>query len=676
MENPIILITSSEDEAEGDIKQMKWRSKVDEYRMISDLSGSENLKEMTEAEGSARTKKRKRAKKSRNGAVCEDEYRIISDLSGFDNLKAMIEAEALVRRNKMEKKKKLEPLNQEDATANAANEKDELGKKEAVKIVEASKPGSVQVLEMIEPQNFVIDAVNEKEDASRITTGKTTKGIGIDDGVNSSELINPFLPSSRADRAISDVSCSRGIEDTVGAAVGAREKRRRRKKSKRITEQNEEMRGNNSVKNIKMENPIILIKSSEDEAEGDIKQMKWRSKGVEYRIISDLRGFENLKAMIEAEALNQEDATANAAKEKDELGKEEAVEIVEASKPESVQMSEMIEPQNFVIDAMNEKEDASTITSVETTKGIGVDDGVNSSELIDPFLPSSGADRAISDVSCSRGVEDMVGAVVVVKKKRRRRKKSKRRTEQNKVDAAKEEDDAKDNAVLRMLLRKPRYFDPTDWYWVTCSICGKENHTEASCKVRKRKKACFLCGRFNHIWKYCRQGQDCFIRNRTDHLVNGCPETGQKISPSSIICLICRDSGHDMFSCQGDYSADDLKEIQCYICHKFGHLCCVGFPDTAQNQISCYNCGESGHLGSECPNSCEASVGTNSPVPCYRCGEKGHIARQCSTNLKGKSRARLRICDILPTSTAMTRTGSSSISDNFLQAQERENNPL
>ncbi|XP_044491997.1 uncharacterized protein LOC123215806 isoform X2 [Mangifera indica] len=606
MENPIILITSSEDEAEGDIKQMKWRSKVDEYRMISDLSGSENLKEMTEAEGSARTKKRKRAKKSRNGAVCEDEYRIISDLSGFDNLKAMIEAEALVRRNKMEKKKKLEPLNQEDATANAANEKDELGKKEAVKIVEASKPGSVQVLEMIEPQNFVIDAVNEKEDASRITTGKTTKGIGIDDGVNSSELINPFLPSSRADRAISDVSCSRGIEDTVGAAVGAREKRRRRKKSKRITEQNE----------------------------------------------------------------------ANAAKEKDELGKEEAVEIVEASKPESVQMSEMIEPQNFVIDAMNEKEDASTITSVETTKGIGVDDGVNSSELIDPFLPSSGADRAISDVSCSRGVEDMVGAVVVVKKKRRRRKKSKRRTEQNKVDAAKEEDDAKDNAVLRMLLRKPRYFDPTDWYWVTCSICGKENHTEASCKVRKRKKACFLCGRFNHIWKYCRQGQDCFIRNRTDHLVNGCPETGQKISPSSIICLICRDSGHDMFSCQGDYSADDLKEIQCYICHKFGHLCCVGFPDTAQNQISCYNCGESGHLGSECPNSCEASVGTNSPVPCYRCGEKGHIARQCSTNLKGKSRARLRICDILPTSTAMTRTGSSSISDNFLQAQERENNPL
>lgn len=44
--------------------------------------------------------------------------------------------------------------------------------------------------------------------------------------------------------------------------------------------------------------------------------------------------------------------------------------------------------------------------------------------------------------------------------------------------------------------------------------------------------------------------------------------------------------------------------------------------------------------------------------------------------LQGKSRARLRICDILPTSTVMIRTGSSSISDNFLQAQERENNPL
>ena len=43
----------------------------------------------------------------------------------------------------------------------------------------------------------------------------------------------------------------------------------------------------------------------------------------------------------------------------------------------------------------------------------------------------------------------------------------------------------------------------------------------------------------------------------------------------------------------------DEQEIQCYVCKRYGHLCCVDFPDIRESrQISCYKCGHLGHLGS------------------------------------------------------------------------------
>lgn len=55
------------------------------------------------------------------------------------------------------------------------------------------------------------------------------------------------------------------------------------------------------------------------------------------------------------------------------------------------------------------------------------------------------------------------------------------------------------------------------------------------------------------------QGQDCFISKGSEHLANDCPEMDQGNNLSSNICLRCGDSGHDLFSCGGDYLADDLK---------------------------------------------------------------------------------------------------------------------
>ncbi|TKY45855.1 Cellular nucleic acid-binding protein like [Spatholobus suberectus] len=40
-----------------------------------------------------------------------------------------------------------------------------------------------------------------------------------------------------------------------------------------------------------------------------------------------------------------------------------------------------------------------------------------------------------------------------------------------------------------------------------------------------------------------------------------------------------------MFSCRNDYSVDDLKEVQCYVCKRLGHLCCVNTDDATQEKF-------------------------------------------------------------------------------------------
>ncbi|XP_010247154.1 PREDICTED: zinc finger CCHC domain-containing protein 7-like [Nelumbo nucifera] len=186
-----------------------------------------------------------------------------------------------------------------------------------------------------------------------------------------------------------------------------------------------------------------------------------------------------------------------------------------------------------------------------------------------------------------------------------------------------------DNIVLRKLLRGPRYFDPQEGSFDKCYNCGEEGHTAASCTSKKRKKPCFVCGSFEHGAKRCKQGLECFICKRKGHRAKDCPEKDQRGSQNSKICLRCGDIGHDMYSCRNDYAPDDLKEIQCYVCKNFGHLCCVGMDCTAR-EVSCYNCGQSGHTGLGCAKSRGETSGTGSPTLCYKCGEEGHIARGCT----------------------------------------------
>ncbi|CAK9185264.1 unnamed protein product [Ilex paraguariensis] len=119
-----------------------------------------------------------------------------------------------------------------------------------------------------------------------------------------------------------------------------------------------------------------------------------------------------------------------------------------------------------------------------------------------------------------------------------------------------------DNMVLRKLLRDPRYFHSPESSWGMCYNCGEDDHTEANCTLRKRKKPCYICGGFKHNAKRCKQYEP-HIYNRKGCLTKVFPEKDAAKDQSLDIYLRCGDSGHNMFSCNNnEYSSDDLRVVQ------------------------------------------------------------------------------------------------------------------
>ncbi|XWS56122.1 hypothetical protein CRYUN_Cryun09bG0059400 [Craigia yunnanensis] len=408
---------------------------------------------------------------------------------------------------------------------------------------------------------------------------------------------------------------------------------------------------------------------------------QWRSKAEEYQMISNLTGFDSLRAMMEGEATlkrrkrrrrrnrnrkkNNNEFQFHAeqpvavddgqpAIDTEQAGRDEAVKTVEVSKWDLIEISDTDVPQKpNVHTVVRENKMIETVQAVKSrTEGNG--DEAGPKEVIDLCSSSSEDDGLISNISSRKSTGEMVSAESTINEdgKTVRRKELKTVVAEETVDAGKKEMHAEkpkcietvkspeksaESAVLRKLLRKPRYFDS----WARCFSCGEDHAAAANCRLQKRVKACFLCGSLQHVGTHCAQGQYWFVCGG-GHQANDCLEK-QEESKNYIICLRCGDSGHDMFSCRSDYSPDDLKKIRCYICNDFGHLSCVKLPDTSPTEVSCYNCGQSGHLGSECSKCPKVAGESKSPALCYRCREEGHFARTCTLSRKHARRVQAKM---------------------------------
>lgn len=61
--------------------------------------------------------------------------------------------------------------------------------------------------------------------------------------------------------------------------------------------------------------------------------------------------------------------------------------------------------------------------------------------------------------------------------------------------------------------------------------------------------------------------------------------------------------------CKYEYTEDNLKSVQSYVCKRFGHLCSVEPCDSPPSlwAVSCFRCGQLGHTGLSCGRYIEGS---------------------------------------------------------------------
>ena len=170
------------------------------------------------------------------------------------------------------------------------------------------------------------------------------------------------------------------------------------------------------------------------------------------------------------------------------------------------------------------------------------------------------------------------------------------------------------NMVLKRLLRPARYFDG-----LMTNPCYNP--------TKPRRKPCLICASVQHVTKHCSM----------NHPDKDC-------SDKTSVCLRCGGLGHEMGLCKYEYTEDDLKNVQCYVCKSFGHLCCVEPCDSPPSlwTVSCYRCGELGHTGLSCGRHHEGSPDIQSGFGRVKEDEKKkrRLATSAAISELGKKRER------------------------------------
>ncbi|KAF5455905.1 hypothetical protein F2P56_025434 [Juglans regia] len=338
LEVPIILVTSSEDEDEHVVTNVsKIRKHEDEYRLISDLSGFDNLRAMVEADALLRAKRMERKKtikketeRKRTGKTekitfvnvepelenpliflessedeeannvkkrkYEDEHKGISDLTG---LRAMIEAKALKRRNKRKRYTKKEK-NMAERVEKSIPLKMESKIEKPMILIASSKYGDANMdKRKLEDEYKVIsdlsgfDNLRDMYEAEAIVRSKKRKRRKKKIECNAQEKV-----SVDAMNEMKQLDRNKALDSTEALITESVEEKNMTQRSQKIMKANMESA---------IERPMNLAATINDE---DANNTKKRKRKDEYRMISDLTNFDNLRAMYDAEAFMRTRKTA------------------------------------------------------------------------------------------------------------------------------------------------------------------------------------------------------------------------------------------------------------------------------------------------------------------------------------------------------------------------------
>ncbi|XP_028103116.1 uncharacterized protein LOC114302311 isoform X2 [Camellia sinensis] len=513
-----------------------------------------------------------------------DEYQTLADLTNFPNLSSTLAFKATRRKNRKKKKNK--------------NRKIEIGVQNDTE-QHHQKPGQMQVTEGANLQQLVILSddsdfeVTKKIDSCKMDNKETMQSIeaerirenskeeeerrnNVGVGIGNDKVRNGHISKMEEYQMLADLTNFPNLASMLAFEATWRKNRKKKKKNKKrklkIRAQNDkeqhhqkpeqvatieapnlqelvtlpDTNENRGIKNgqsceINREDTTELREEkkqnnnkNEEELKGDNAGVQSAdhkvsnghvSKADEYKMLMDLTDFPNLAALLAFEATQRNNGT------KKKKNKKRKIEL---------------KVPNNMADVAKEETHTNTCKAIETTKAFKVDDN-----------PSS---FVIADLYLSNSQEDTVNAV----------------EEDKQADSSREiipylpkPVKSMDEIVPRKLLCRPRYFNHPE--------SSRVMATPVTRKMQKKKKPCFICGGLNHNVTHCKQVIDCSVCSGRGHLANDCPEKYAIKDESSKFCLRCGDSGHDLFSCSSDYSYDDLKEIRCFVCKAFGHLCCVDY---------------------------------------------------------------------------------------------------
>ncbi|WJX64362.1 hypothetical protein P8452_49152 [Trifolium repens] len=418
-------------------------------------------------------------------------------------------------------------------------------------------------------------------------------------------------------------------------------------------------RSTNSQNGAALDAPRVIAASKVDSDEIKLKRTKKKKRKkleseIEAAVIVEEEEKENIETIEVAEKVEHAKAETSVVDTSDDVvlrntGSESHSEEIKTKKKKKKKkkLESEIEAVNAVV--VEEKENVETIEVVEKVEHAEVETSVV--DMSDNVVLRNTSSESSEEIKTQKKKKkkkhesevETVNAVIVEEEKEA----VETIEDPEKVEPGEAETgvvNTSDNVVLRKLLRGPRYFDPPSdsvtSVWGTCFNCGEEGHASFNCTAAKRKKPCFICGSLSHNVKKCTMARYCSTCRIVGHRSKDCPKKhgGDSNSKSLTVCLRCGNSGHDMFLCKNDYSQDDLKEIQCYVCKKFGHLCCVNTTEAMPKDFSCYRCGQMGHIGWACSRLQNEATDAATPSSCYNCGEKGHFARECSSSVKASSR--------------------------------------